>query len=420
MAKRLGARAARPLRSQRRRWTATGPLAAEPGGRAARAPSDAVESLAAEHSGQHARAPSELARWRVLSWRPRRFRPGRAVAVLGGLGLVLLLAMLGSLVVAGPTGVDIPAGTVAAIVLQWLPIVHVPHVWNDDQVAIVLQVRLPKMLTAVLAGTALAIAGATFQGVFRNPLADPAVIGVSSGAALGAVLALLFPIATASAYAGFSLVSLAAFAGALAAVCGVYTLARAGGRVHVTSLLLAGFAISAACNAVTTLVMSLSSENQLQSMFFWLLGGLSGTTWDQLPAAAALILAGVLPLCLLGRLLNALALGDEQAAHLGLNPARGRLVLILCAALVAAVAVALCGIIGFVGLVVPHMARLLFGPDNRLLVPASALLGAAFLTGVDALARAFSPVLLNIGVVTALIGAPLFVVLLYRRHDYVF
>jgi iron complex transport system permease protein len=155
-------------------------------------------------------------------------------------------------------------------------------------------------------------------------------------------------------------------------------------------------------------------------MFVWLLGGLGNSTPDQLAVAAALVCAGVLPLWALGRQLNALALGDEGAMHLGLNPAHIRLLFIACGALIAAVAVALCGIIGFVGLVVPHMARLLFGPDNRLLLPAATVLGGVFLSGVDAIARAASPVTLPIGVITALIGAPLFLLLLRRRGTYVF
>jgi iron complex transport system permease protein len=222
------------------------------------------------------------------------------------------------------------------------------------------------------------------------------------------------------AYFGFSLVTLAAFAGAMLAVLGVYALARAGGRLPVTTLLLAGFAISAGLNAVTTLIMSLTPSGRLEGMFAWLLGGINNSLPDQLVVAGALIVAGTLPLCLLGRQLNALALGDESAMHLGLNPAQSRLALLACGALVAAVAVALAGIIGFVGLVVPHVTRLLLGPDNRLLLPASTLVGAIFLTAVETLARAVSPLPLPIGVITALIGAPLFLYLLKRRGTYVF
>ncbi len=363
----------------------------------------------------------------VTDTAPRRLQPphrlpttgrrrGRIVLVLGGLGLALALVMLLSLFVAGPTGVPIPPGAVAALALHWLPLV--PHVWSDAQATIVLQVRLPQTVTAALAGAALSVAGATFQGLFRNPLADPAVIGVSSGAALGAIVAMLYPLDLA--YFGFSLVTLAAFAGAMLAVLGVYALARAGGRLPVTTLLLAGFAISAGLNAVTTLIMSLTPSGRLEGMFAWLLGGINNSLPDQLAVAGALIVVGTLPLCLLGRQLNALALGDESAMHLGLNPAQSRLALLACGALVAAVAVALAGIIGFVGLVVPHVTRLLLGPDNRLLLPASTLVGAIFLTAVESLARAVSPLPLPIGVITALIGAPLFLYLLKRRGTYVF
>lgn len=338
--------------------------------------------------------------------------------VLGGLGAALPAVVVASLMVGGPTGEAIPPGTVAAIALHWLPFVSAPHAWAGWQAAIITQVRLPRALTAALAGAALTAAGATFQGIFRNPLADPAVVGVSSGAALGAIAAMLFPLDMA--YAGFSLVSLAAFGGAMLAVLLVFALARAGGRLPVTTLLLAGFAVSAAFNAVTMLIMSLTGNGRLEGMFFWLLGGLDRSTPDQLVVAAVLIGLGLVPLWALGRCLNALALGDEGAMYLGLNPARVRIALTACAALVAGVAVALCGIIGFVGLVAPHMARLLFGPDNRLLLPASTLLGAIFLTAVDALARALSPVVLPIGVITALIGAPVFLLLLRRRGAYAF
>jgi iron complex transport system permease protein len=374
-------------------------------------------ALVAGSTNQTSHSPPRALWWHAW-WPAGLQRLGRPTLVLGGLVATLALAVLASLLVAGPTGVPIPPGTIAALALRWLPFLHVPHVWSATQATIVLQVRLPRTLTAVLAGAALSAAGTTFQGLFRNPLADPAVVGVSSGAALGAIVAMLFPLDLA--YFGFSLVSLAAFAGALLAVVAVYGLARAGGRLPVTTLLLAGFAVSAALNAVTTLVMSLTAGGRLEGMFVWLLGGIGNSTPDQLAVAAALVAAGVLPLWALGRELNALALGDEGAMHLGLNPARVRLLLIACGALVAAVAVALCGIIGFVGLVVPHMARLLFGPDNRVLLPAATILGGIFLTGVDAVARAASPVTLPIGVLTALIGAPLFVLLLRRRSAYVF
>jgi iron complex transport system permease protein len=387
-------------------------------------PADASTTPAAE-AGLGPRAPGATSRVTATTpaERPARQRAGlhrfgRTALVLGGLVATLAVAMLVSLVVAGPTGVPIPPGTIAALTLNWIPFLHVPHVWSDTQATIVLQVRLPRTLTAVLAGAALATAGTTFQGIFRNPLADPAVVGVSSGAALGAIMAMLFPLDLA--YVGFSLVSLAAFAGALLAVVAVYALARAGGRLPVTTLLLAGFAVSAALSAVTTLVMSLSAGGRLEGMFVWLLGGLGNSTPDQLAVAAALVGAGMLPLWALGRELNALALGDEGAMHLGLNPAHIRLLFIACGTLIAAVAVALCGIIGFVGLVVPHMARLLFGPDNRVLLPAATVLGGVFLTGVDAIARAASPVTLPIGVITALIGAPLFLLLLRRRSAYAF
>lgn len=340
----------------------------------------------------------------------------RRLTILAGLSIVLALAVVGSLAFGGP--IHIAPLAVAALLLHWLPFVHVPHLWNATDATIIMDVRLTGTLAAVVAGAGLAVSGATFQGIFRNPLADSSVIGVSSGAALGAVVALLFPLGVA--YVGFSVVSLAAFAGGLVAVLAVFGLARVGGRLPITTLLLAGFAVSAIFNAATMLLMSVAWSDQLQSMFFWLLGGLDMQSPDEIAVAAVIVAVGTLPLLALARDLNALALGDEAAMHVGINPALRRLILVVCGALVAAATVALCGIIGFVGLVIPHAARLLFGPDNRLLLPASMLLGAAFLVAVNAAALALSPVTLHIGVVTALLGAPLFLFLLKRRRDYVF
>lgn len=284
--------------------------------------------------------------------------------------------------------------------------------------AVVWLLRLPRVLLALLVGAALGGGGAAMQGVFRNPLADPGLIGVSAGAALGAVgmivlgsaVAAVLPWAT-----GALGVALAAFAGGLLATWLVYRMgARHGG---VATLLLAGVAINAMAMAGVGLMTYLANDQQLRSLTFWSLGSLGGATWSRLAVAAPLI---VLPLALLprsARALNALLLGEREAALLGYRPERLKAWLIALVALAVSAAVAMSGVIGFVGLVVPHLLRMVWGPDHRLLLPASALGGALLLLVADTLARTVVvPAELPIGVLTALVGGPFFLWLLLRTR----
>ena len=257
---------------------------------------------------------------------------------------------------------------------------------------IVWDIRLGRVLLAALIGAGLAVSGTALQGLFRNPLADPFVIGASSGAALGATLAIV---------TGFGPVSLAAFVGALLAVAAAYSIAEIGGVVPVTALLLAGAALNTFLSAIVSLVM-LFNEQSAYAVLNWLLGGLSGRSWVQLWASLPYMVLGLGILWVLARPLDALAFGDETARSLGLPLGRTRGVIVAAASLTTAAAVAAGGTIGFVGLIAPHAARLLVGANHARLIPASALLGALLLLLADDVARtALAPLELPAGVLTA-------------------
>jgi iron complex transport system permease protein len=259
-------------------------------------------------------------------------------------------------------------------------------------------------------GTGLAVAGATFQGLLRNPLADPYVLGTASGAALGAAIAVLIPVEMA--ILGLGLANILAFVGALVAVLLVHQIAGGGGRSTLTSLLLTGYAVGSLLAAGLAMAMYLSGS-QLRQIFFYLLGSLSGADWQSLIVGLPIIVVGSVLIMARARSLNGLLLGDDTAMHLGVDVRRERAILLGLASLVTAAAVALAGLIGFVGLVVPHVVRLLVGPNARLVLPLSAIFGGAFLILADLGARMTGE--LPVGIVTAVIGAPVFVLLL-RRH----
>lgn len=275
-------------------------------------------------------------------------------------------------------------------------------------------VRIPRVLLAALVGAALACSGTAMQAVFRNPLADPYIIGVSSGAALGAASAGL--IGLTAAVATF-LPPAFAFGTALATVFVVYALGTVRGRVYVDSLLLSGVAVAAFLGAVVSFLIYFAKE-QFHQLIFWLLGSLSLASWDVVLVVFVAVAGGAFVIFLHGRDLNVLLLGEETAHNLGINPERLKKLMLGVAALVTAAAVAFTGIIGFVGLIVPHMMRLVFGADHRLLVPASTLFGAAFLIWSDALARTIvAPTELPVGIITAMCGGPFFIYLLRRSRS---
>jgi iron complex transport system permease protein len=277
---------------------------------------------------------------------------------------------------------------------------------------LVVQVRLPRVLMAALVGAALAGAGAIYQALFRNPLADPYILGVSSGAGLGAMIALtLTAQMTAVRYGA---VPLAAFAGALLTMLLVTRLAAWRGRLDTASLLLAGVAISYTLAAMTSFLMVFARE-QMATVVFWMMGGLGAASWPYLAMLTPMFVVGAVLAMAFPRELNLMLLGDERAGHLGVNVPRFKLYALAVASLLTASAVAIAGLIGFVGLMVPHMVRLTLGPDHRALLPASFLGGATVLVLADLIARVvLAPVEIPVGIVTALIGGPFFVWLLVK------
>ena len=280
---------------------------------------------------------------------------------------------------------------------------------------IVFQLRVPRVLLAGVVGAALAASGTVFQGLFRNALADPAIIGVSSGAALGAVLVI---VTVGAGSFGALAVPLAAFAGATATAFVVYRLARVGPAVHVATLLLAGIAIAAVISSLMSLVMSYSGE-EIRDIYAWLLGGLVAEGWRSIGIVAPVVVVGVAGATLVAHELNLVALGEERAAQLGVEVDRLKRRAIAIGALLAAAAVSVAGVIGFVGLMTPHLLRLVIGADHRRLLPASLLGGATLLILADLVARTVvAPSELPVGVVTALLGGPFFLFLLRRegRH----
>ena len=313
--------------------------------------------------------------------------------------------------------VAIPLPTIVQILLQSTHLFHFQQSWDSSSELIVLQVRMPVVVGAGLVGAALGVAGVIFQGVLRNPLADPYLLGTSSGAALGAAIAFVLPFDTVFG-PFFTLTPILAFVGALVTTLLVYLLARTDGHTPVVTLLLAGVVINAVMVAFQTLILTLSPKASfgVQALFNWLSGGVAVTSWQPVIIVGIIILIGIA--CVLGfpGVLDAFALGEESAAHLGLHVEWYKIFFIALASLITAAAVSISGLIGFVGLMIPHMIRLLLGPKHRLLLPASALSGAIFLILADLLARVIiAPAVLPVGIFTALVGAPFFLFLL--RHS---
>jgi iron complex transport system permease protein len=325
--------------------------------------------------------------------------------------VVLLVAAV--LVAVGVGAVWIAPATTIRLVAWKLGIAERPSGVAPSVEIILFQLRIPRVLLATVVGSALAAAGAVFQALFRNPLADPAIIGVSSGAALGAIAAMLV---TGGAFAGGLVVPAVAFLGALAAGLLVYRLARVGPAVQVATLLLAGVAVAALISAVMALVLTYSGE-RIRSIYFWLLGGLSARGWESLAAVAPLAAVGVVAALGTAGSLNLVVLGEERAAQLGLEVERFKRIALATGALLAGAAVAVAGVIGFVGLMTPHLLRLVLGADHRRLLPASVLGGALFMVLADLAARTLrAPEEIPVGAVTALLGGPFFLYLLRRQR----
>jgi cobalamin transport system permease protein len=328
------------------------------------------------------------------------------------LGCVVLVAVAMVAVAVGPAGV--PLDATVRILVSHLPGIGVSEDISPAWKSIVWEVRLPRVLLAGVAGGTLALAGATYQGVFRNPLADPYLIGVATGANLAATIVVVSD-ANLSVY-GLSLLPLAAFAGAILAVVVVYGVARVGGAAPGTTLILAGVALSSLLTAITAYLMLKSTTNSLTIMSV-VLGGFNTATWVKLAWVLPYVIPAAIVILAHGRILNVLSLDEQQARQLGIDVERTKLILLGAASLAAAAAVSVSGTIGFVGLIVPHAIRLMWGPDNRSLLPLSIVLGAAFLIGADLVARMIDePSEIPVGIITAFCGVPFFLYLLRRSR----
>jgi iron complex transport system permease protein len=301
---------------------------------------------------------------------------------------------------------------ITGIVLSRLPFFNIHPFWNETSATILFDIRLPRVILAALTGAGLAGSGAAYQGLFRNPLADPYLIGVASGAGLGAVIALYYhwPIT----WVGMLVVPAAAFLGALVTVWIVYSLSRVGKSAPVTTLILAGVAVSAFATSLTTFLM-IRTTDELHRAISWMVGGFAWGGWTPILVLLPYLLIGLSILIMMGRPLNVLQFGEEQASQVGLNVERVKRIVIISASLVAAASVSFSGLIGFVGLAVPHFVRLLWGADYRRVIPLAIIMGATLLTLADCLSRTLiAPSEIPVGIITALAGAPFFLWLLRK------
>jgi iron complex transport system permease protein len=341
-------------------------------------------------------------------------------AVIGGLGILLFAGVLFSLSIGA---VSIPIGDVGVILLKKLGLFSSTEV-NSTHEVVLNAIRLPRIIMTMLIGAALGISGASLQGLFRNPLVESSLIGVSGGSAAAVVILVVFGSSFALPSSGWlynALLPLVAFAGGIMATVTVLKLSYQSGKTNIAVLVLIGVAMNALTGAIIGLAIFYADENQLRTFTFWTLGDLGGATWDKLVIGAPLLLASSVSLLFYSRSLNAMALGEAEAFHMGVDVERTKRAIIFFSALGVGVSVSLSGMIGFVGLVVPHLVRVLFQPDHRLVLPASVLGGALLLLLSDIIARTVViPAELPIGVVTALIGAPFFIMLLLnakRKHE---
>ena len=337
-------------------------------------------------------------------------------------GLALLF-LLGLLLLVGCVSltfgqIDVPVQNAVAVVTQKLQMPFLQDVQvTKEQLAVIWYIRLPRMLVGMLVGGALGMSGAVMQGIFSNPLADPGLIGISAGAATGAVLSIALGTATNSMFA----MPAFAFCGSICAVCLTVFLAMRNGKIPVMTLLLAGVAVGMLLGAVTSGILTFMNEQKLQQYLFWMVGGLDYRRWEHVYLAAGPVLIGIGIMLLLARHLNILVLGETEAKAVGMPVVKFRMGLLFVAAMTTATSVCVSGNIGFVGLVIPHMMRMLLGPDHRILLPASALGGAIFLVFCDSLGRiVMPPAEVRVGIMTAFLGSPYFLYLLRKMHKSVF
>jgi len=336
----------------------------------------------------------------------------RKLVLWGGVGVILLL--LSILVSVSIGTAKLPVLQIAAILMKQLPYMggHIDVTWPQSSEQIVMKVRLPRVLLGVLVGAALSVAGTAFQGVLRNSLADPYTLGVSSGASVGAAFLIYFGLQ----YAWFGQWSIpvVAFATGLISLLLVLKLAQIDGKLKLETLILSGVVMQAFLGAIVSFMVSMSKQ-VINEIVFWLMGSLAMRGWSYTLTMLPYLLVGFIVLICYARPLNLLALGERQASHLGVHVERTKLVVLIIATFITAAAVSVAGVIGFVGLIVPHLVRLLVGPDYRLIIPLSAIGGGLYVLWADTLARSLlSPTEIPLGVITAFLGAPFFAYLLHK------
>ncbi len=324
---------------------------------------------------------------------------GRSVIFL--LALILLAVIITNTAI-GSTIIS-PLITAKILLANFFPM---EHTWLDNYETIIIGVRLPRVLLAAFVGAALSTAGCAMQGLLKNPMADPYIIGMSSGAALGASIGFVLMLP----------VQLMSFMMAVLAIFVVYNISKVGGKVPVDTLLLSGIAIGSLLSAITSMIIFLAQSPH--KIIFWIMGGLWNASWEELRITSFMIILGILVLYRYAWKLNVMLLGEEEAHHLGVDIEHVKRYVLVFSALITAAAVSVSGIIGFVGLIIPHIMRILVGPDHRILFPASTLMGAIFLVLCDTFSRTImAPSELPVGVVTAMFGAPFFIYLLRKRRD---
>lgn len=337
----------------------------------------------------------------------------------GAIGLLTALLVLVVLLATGTGAMHISPLQVLAILLHKMRI-SLPVSYNSGMEAVLLVIRLPRVVLGVLAGAGLALAGAALQGLFRNPMADPGLIGISSGASVGAVLIIVFqttlPLWLNTGWVHYYAMNIAAFCGAFIAAWLIIRIAHTDRGAIVTMMLLGGIAINALCMSFTWLMAYVSTNEQMRSIIFWTMGSLGGATWETVIAVAPFILVPVIFLPRLGPALNVFALGENEAKHMGVKVQSLKMKLLLLATMVVAASVAVAGVIGFVGLVIPHIVRQFTGPSYKILFPCAALAGAILLTVADLFSRTIvAPAELPVGIVTAMLGAPFFIWLILKE-----
>jgi len=336
--------------------------------------------------------------------------------------IILLIILIVLIIVAASIGAaKVSLKDTSLIIASFIPgvnnFINIEDL-NPQEIVIISQIRLPRIFLSIFVGIALASAGVIFQGLFRNPMADPFVIGVSAGAAFGATIGLVF--ITGVGLLGISTITIFALLGALATTFLVYSISSARGKVSVTTLLLSGIALSAMLSAMTSFIMIFRTHD-LAKIIFWIMGGLTAASWYKFNIIAPMVVVLIIISGFYMRDLNIISLGDERAAQLGVQTERVKKILLIMASLIAALAVSVSGIIGFVGLVTPHILRLIVGPDHKILYPTSAVAGGIVLLMSDTLARTIlMPREIPVGIITSIVGVPFFLYLLVKSKKQVF